>query len=141
MQQYARALADTVDRALPGWVQRSVLRRLPAPTPEVMEAARQAGRRAQQEVGAEVRRLLELDIDQHHTNPLALLREAARYPTEVLRAAGVAPVERDDFSRDRFPHDDYDLVPATWSDIDPALVDPGIAWGAAKAFTHKARHS
>lgn len=141
MQEYADALSDAVDQALPGWVQRSVLSRIPDAGPEVTEAAREAGRRAQQEVGGELRRLLSADVDEQWTNPLALLRSAVRYPTEVLRAAGVAPVEREDFNRDRFPDDDYGLTPATWSDIDPALVDPGIAWGAAKAFTFKARHS
>ncbi len=140
MRDYAAALAEAVEEALPGWVQRSVLRRLAAPTPEVSEATLQAGRRARQEVGADLRRLLSLDIDEQWTNPMALLRAAVRYPTEVLREAGVAPVEREDFNRDRFPDDDYDLTPATWSDIDPSLVDPGITWGAAKAFTHKARH-
>lgn len=141
MQAYAAALAEAVEEALPNWVQRSVLRRLADPPPEVCEATRQAGRRARQEVGADLRRLLSLDIDEQWTNPLALLRAAVRYPTEVLGEAGVAPVEREDFNRDRFPDDDYDLTPATWSDIDPSLVDPGITWGAAKAFTHKARHS
>jgi hypothetical protein len=51
----------------------------------------------------------------------------------VLRAAGAAEVRRDDFQRERFPDDVYDLAPATWSDLDPALHDPGITWGAWKA--------
>jgi hypothetical protein len=49
-------------------------------------------------------------------------------------------VERDKFSRERFPDDVYDLTPATWSDVDPALQELGITWGAAKAFVHKLRH-
>ena len=69
-----------------------------------------------------------------------MLRDAVRYPTEVLRAAGAPAVDRDRFSTDRFPDDDYDLTPATWSDIDPSLLDLGIAWGAAKAFVHRQRH-
>ena len=73
-------------------------------------------------------------------NPLALLRTAVRYPTKVLHDAGAPVVERDKFSRERFPDDDYDLTPANWSDIDPSLLDLGIAWGAAKAFEHKQRH-
>lgn len=141
MDDLAGDLADAVERALPHWVRRSVLRRLPAAGPDVVAAAGEAGRRAREEVGEEMRRLLALDVDQQHVNPLSLLRAAVRYPTEVLREAGVAPVERDDFSRRRFPDDHYDLTPATWSDVDPDLVDAGIAWGAAKAFTHKARHS
>jgi hypothetical protein len=63
-----------------------------------------------------------------------------QYPTEVLRDAGAPAVERDKFSRERFPDDDYDLTPATWADIHPSLADLGIAWGAAKAFEHKRRH-
>ncbi len=47
---------------------------------------------------------------------------------------------RDKFSTERFPDDDYDLTPATWSDLDPSLLDLGITWGAAKAFVHKQRH-
>ena len=141
MQEHAEALADAVEALLPGWVERSVMRRAPSAGPDVLEAARVAGRRAVEDVGAAVRRLVSQDIDGQGTNPLAVLRRAARYPTEVLRAAGVPPVERDDFARDRFPDDDYDLVPATWSDIDPALAGPGIAWGAAKAFVHKSRHA
>ena len=38
------------------------------------------------------------------------------------------------------PEDEYDLTPATWSDLDERLVGPGIAWGAAKAMEHKRRH-
>jgi hypothetical protein len=64
-----------------------------------------------------------------------------RFPTRVLRGAGVPPVERDPFATAAFPADDYDLSPATWADIDPALTDPGIAWSAAKAFEHKRRHA
>ena len=39
-----------------------------------------------------------------------------------------------------FPDDDYDLSPATFADVDPRLTEPGLAWGAAKAFTHLQRH-
>ena len=75
-------------------------------------------------------------------NPLHLLRSVAvPHLTAALGDAGVAPVERDEFSVDRFPDDVYDLSPATWSDVDESLVDPGITWGAAKAFAHKQAHS
>ena len=141
MQEYAEALAGAVEELLPGWVERAVRRRAPGAGAEVEQAARAAGRRAAVEVGGAVRRLLAQDVDDQRANPLALLRDAVRYPTEVLRRAGIPPVARDDFARDRFPADDYDLVPATWSDIDPALSGPGIAWGAAKAFVHKSRHA
>ena len=75
-------------------------------------------------------------------NPLHLLRSVAvPHLTAALRDAGVAAVRRDEFAVDRFPDDVYDLSPATWSDVDESLVDPGIAWGAAKAFAHKQAHS
>jgi hypothetical protein len=106
---------------------------------EVERAAEQAARQAQRETGAAIRALLKADIAEQRTTPLALLRQAVRYPTEVLRKAGVPPVERDHFARHAFPDDDYDLSPATWADIDPGLTELGITWGAAKAFEHKRR--
>lgn len=136
LREAAAALADAVDAALPGWVDRCVRRHLAAPDPA---AVARAGAAAVADVGARVRALLALDIDQQGANPLALLRSAVRYPTEVLGAAGVAPVERAEFDQRAFPEDPYGLTPATWSDIDPALHDPGITWGAAKAFIHLQR--
>ncbi len=140
----ATALADAIEAALPGWVERSVARRAAgagrAVDPDVARAATAAGVRARVEVGARVRRLLALDIDEQRTNPLSLLRDAVRYPTEVLRGAGVPVVERrDDFAIRAFPDDEYDLTPATWADVDPSLQDPGITWGAWKAYTHLSR--
>ena len=88
---------------------------------EVAGAAERAGRQAQRETGAAIRALLVADIDEQRTTPLALLRQAVRYPTEVLRQAGVPPVERDRFAEQAFPDDDYDLSPATWADVDPGL--------------------
>jgi hypothetical protein len=147
MREHATALADAVEGALPGWVERSVARRLRepdagAPAPEwVTEAALAAGRRARAEVGPRVRALLEADIDEQPTTPLALLRAAVSYPTEVLAAAGVAPVPRDDAQVRLFPDDVYDLAPATFADVAPELAEPGLAWGVAKAWTHRRRHA
>lgn len=140
IQEHAQALADAIDAVLPKWVERSVRARLGTVPRHVAAAAREAGERARDEVGAAVRELVTRDVDDQRGNPLALLRAAVRYPTEVLRAAGAPVVERDRFSRERFPDDDYDLTPANWSDIDPSLQELGIAWGAAKAFEHKQRH-
>lgn len=142
--EQAEALARAVDEVLPGWVERSVERLLRAATggadPVAMADAREAGQRARMEVGARIRALLETDIDDQRTNPLALLRGAVSYPTEVLRRAGVPAVPRDDFATERFPEDLYDLTPASFADIDPSLQEAGIAWGAAKAWLHKRRH-
>jgi len=147
VREHATALADAIEGALPGWVERSVARRLAAwpepdgPTPDwVVAAAVEAGERARAEVGPQVRALLDADIDEQRTTPLALLRTAVSYPGSVLGAAGVPPVARDDAQVRLFPDDVYDLTPATFADVDPALADPGMAWGAAKAWTHRQRH-
>jgi hypothetical protein len=144
---HATALAEAVEVALPGWVERSVARIMAAWQGDpvdadagVMAAAREAGRRAAAEVGADLRRLLEADIDEQWTTPLSLLRAAVRYPTEVLAGAGVPPVERDPFRERLEPGDLYDLSPASFADVDPALAEPGMVWGAAKALAHRRRH-
>jgi len=140
LAELAMALADAVEAALPGWVERSVERRAPVPDAQLRAAAAEAGRRAAAEVGAEMRALLATDVDGQRVNPLALLRGAVRYPTDVLRAAGVAPVtDRDEFAERSFPDDVYDLAPATWGDVDPSLHERGIVWGAAKAHVVLAR--
>jgi hypothetical protein len=110
---------------------------VPAP---VAEAARQAGARATGAVGEELRRLLALDVEQQSTNPLSILRGAVRYPTAVLREAGVPEVRRDEFRERAFPDDVYDLSPASWRDVDESLHTPGIIWGAWKAKTLLDRH-
>ncbi len=140
MHEHARRLASAIEDALPGWVQRSVARRLPEAGPAVREASEAAGRRAQAEVAAQVRALLALDFDEQRATPLSLLRAAVRYPTGVLRDASVPPVPRDPQQERLFPDDVYDLAPASFADVDPSLHDLGIAWGAAKAFTHLQRH-
>ena len=143
MREHATALADAIELALPAWVERSVARRMAAAgrsEPEVEAAAAAAGRQARTDVGPRVRALLDADIDEQRSTPLSLLREAVRYPTEVLRAAGVEPVERDEMQERLLPDDVYDLAPATFADVDPALTEPGLRWGAAKAWTHRRRH-
>ena len=79
------------------------------------------------------------DIDDQADTPLAILRGAVEYPTEVLRRAGVPPVERDEFARRSFPTDVYGLAPANLADVAPELAEPGLVWGAAKAHAHLAR--
>lgn len=133
----ADALADAIEAALPGWVERSVVRLAEAfhgvADGGVRRAAAAAGQRAAAEVGAEVRALLAADVDEQRANPLAVLRAAIVYPTAVLREAGVPPVVRSEFDERAFPDDVYGLTPATWADVDPALHERGLVWGAAKA--------
>jgi hypothetical protein len=148
LQAYAERLADAVDDALPAWVVRSVERLVLAwqsvdggepVTPTVLADARAAGDQACAVTGAAVRTLLRTDIDEQTETPLGIIRGAVRYPTEVLRAAGVPPVQRDSFAERAFPDDVYGLTPAAFADVDPSLHEPGLEWGAAKAHVHLSR--
>ena len=142
--RHAEALAMAVDGALPGWVARAVEGRWRAwrgdePPAEVRTAAQEAGRRARAELVPELRALLSTDVDAQRANPLAVLRRAVPFATEVLRAAGVPPVARDEQAARLFPEDDYDLSPAAFADLDPSVHEPGLVWGAAKAHVVLAR--
>ncbi len=143
-EDVAERLAAAVEAALPGWVERSVRQRVTqfggVADPEVMAQAAGAGQRAAAEVGPELRRLVAADVDQQWTNPLSLLRQAVRYPTAVLRDAGVPPIVRDAYDERHFPDDDYGLTPLAFADVDPSLHDVGLAWGATKAMAHLSRH-
>ena len=135
---HARALADAVLAALPGWVERVVAERYRAwraddPPSEVVSGGRAAGVAAVGDVEGPLRELLAQDPDEQRANPLAIVRRAVARPTEVLRAAGVPPVERDVHAERLFPDDDYDLSPAAFADLDPTVHEPGLVWGAAKA--------
>jgi hypothetical protein len=141
---YGRVLADAIDAAIPAWVVRSIEGRWRDWTgadagADLLEAARAAGERAGAEVGPAARALLLLDVDEQRVNPLALIRRAVSHPTAVLRAAGVPPVMRDEFDERAFPDDIYGLTPASFADVDPALHEPGLLWGAAKAHAHLVR--
>jgi hypothetical protein len=72
-------------------------------------------------------------VADQRTNPLEIVRRSVVHPTRVLAAAGVAPVDRDEHARRIFPEDPYDLVPGAFGDLDPAVQEPGLLWGAAKA--------
>jgi len=141
---YAAALAAGIEAHLGGWVERVVAERHQqwsgsAPPEPVRAAARAAGGSATAEVGPRVRALLERDVDDQPTSPLALLRAAAAHPTAVLRRAGVPPVVRDPVAVRLHPDDDYDLGPAAFADIHPDLHEAGLTWGAAKAHVVLAR--
>jgi len=144
VDEHSAALAQAIEDVLAGWVERSVATAVARSGAKagaaVLAEAEEAGRRATAEVGAAVRELLAADIDEQRSTPLTLLREAVRYPTEVLRRAGVAPVPgRDDVKVRLFPDDVYDLSPASFGDVDPRLTEPGLVWGATKAFEHLRR--
>jgi len=142
LERYASELVAAIEVALPKWVQRSVAARWQQGGPDrdaaelpsqVQEATRDAAAAAVDEVLPPLRSLLAQDVADQRTNPLALVRQAVVHPTRVLAAAGVVPPERDEEARALFPDDLYDLVPASFADLDPSVHDPGLHWGAAKA--------
>ncbi len=136
-------LAARVGAAMAGWVLRCVDSRLAPDTPDrdaVLARAAAAGERARRHVDVELRALLGADVDTQRSTPLAVVRAAVSYPTEVLRDARVPPVARDRFVSERFPDDPYGLTPASLQAVDPELGDAAIAWGAAKAMAHRRRH-
>ncbi|MDY7104431.1 MAG: hypothetical protein S0880_24865 [Actinomycetota bacterium] len=134
---YSARLADAVEAALATWVVREVGRIMVAWSSsypdDVRRRAEEAGERARAETMPRLRRLLEADVDEQRTGPLAVIRAAVAHPTAVLADAGVPPVARDEFAERQFPDDVYDLSPAAFADLDPSVHEPGLEWGAAKA--------
>lgn len=143
LARIAGDLADRIDAVVPGWIERLVVERVVAwrgAVPEEVAAeAAAAGRAAGAEVSPVMRALLGADVDEQAANPLQVLRLATGHAHEVLERMGMPPVERDQFAERSFPGDRYGLMPATWADVDPSLHEPGMTWGAAKAFVHRAR--
>ena len=143
LARHAATLADGIEAAIPGWIDRSIRRVLTDQGIAVDRALAgriaDAGRAAQAEGVRRIRPLLATDIDAQPTNPLSLVRALVPHATAVLRDAGARPVSRDEFRERSFPDDVYDLAPAAFADVDPALHEPGIVWGAGKAHVHLAR--
>lgn len=146
LRELADALLRCADEVVAGWIAGLVRSRAAAAGsgavgPDRVEAAAvAAGADARAELMPVLSALLHADPEDQAVNPLLLFRAVTGHATAALADLGVSPVDRDEFARDRFPDDVYDLVPATWTDIDPELHAPGLAWGAAKAFVVRARH-
>ena len=145
VDDYARALADAIEAALPGWVTGAV-ERVMAGQSAGDDPRDQAGRRRGRRRRPRPR---PGPPSGPCSRPTSTTSAAPRspfcarpcsIPTRVLQDAGVPPVRRDRFAERAFPDDLYDLTPASLADVDPALTDLGISWGAAKAFEHKRRH-
>jgi hypothetical protein len=137
-EQFARIgneLVDGIAAVLDGWLIGAVTRF----RPELAEEAAAAAADGAPAVIAELRELVELDLDEQTTTPLTVLRRAVSIPTAVLSAAGVEPLRRDPFDVTAFPDDLYGLTPAAFNDVDGSLGGLGIRWGAAKAHVHLSR--
>ena len=144
LARLGQALADAVVEVLPRWVERSVTDLVRAWSgtvgPDALAAARRAGAEAVADVGPDLRRLLEADVDAQWTNPMTVVRRAVAPATAALRAAGVGEVQRAPEDEARFPDDVYGLTPLAFADLHPSLHELGITWGAVKARAHLSRH-
>lgn len=139
MEPYAAALFEAVDQVLAGWLATSVISTAIRITgdcePELHRLAHQMAAQAHPIVLEELRLVLSADVDHQRSNPLAILRRAIRFPTNVLLQCNVPPPTRPVFEAEHFPEDLYSLGPANWSDVSESLSEPGLVWGAWKAKT------
>lgn len=134
---HAHTLVEAIEAVLGDWIRWSIAdHRGDLATSAEADAAVEAG---SVELSAELRRLLSQDIADQTEAPLQVLRRGVRFATEVLAAAEVPPVVRDDFAKKAFPEDVYNLAPAQFTDVHPSLHEPGLVWGAAKAHVHLRR--
>jgi len=141
------AIRTGVAREVPGWAVREVTRILDAwgradpPTrAHALNDAEAAGRAAATRVDAELEALLTADPADQRSTPLEVARSVYREPTEVLHAAGVPSIVRDEFDERAWPDDDYGLVPRTLGDLgDDDLAPLLLVWGTAKATVLRAR--
>jgi hypothetical protein len=138
-----------VERAAPAWAVGQVARILDqwgtheaGDRARVLAEAQEAGAVAARRVGRELSSLLGQDPEAQAATPLQVVRALYREPTELLRRAGVPPVERDAFAERAWPDDDYGMVPDTMADLgDEDLAALHLAWGVAKATVVKARRA
>ena len=149
LDETGAAIVAGVEKQVPGWTRAQVLRlldawgRAPADTRVLAESrADDAGADAARRIVAELRALFAVDPERQQATPLQIVRTVYREPTEVLAAAGVPPIVRDEFDERAWPDDVYGLVPGTLGDLgDPDLAPLHLAWGMAKATVIRARRS
>jgi hypothetical protein len=147
LREAGDAIVAGVERELPGWVERSVTRILdawgrtsPAERARAERDAVVAAQTATARVSQELRDLFALDPEQQRSTPLEIVRRAYREPTAVLSAAGIPPVERDEFDERAWPDDTYGLVVHGLGELgDEDLAPLQLAWGMAKAKVVRAR--
>lgn len=130
---YAGELLATSREVVPGWLA-GLVGRVTVNEAD-LDRAQPILDRAATELLAQLEHLLNVDVDAQTDNPLSLFRRATLPVTEFLADLGCRPVPRDPFEVEHQPDDVFALMPATWTDIDESLGDPGLAWGAWKAMT------
>ena len=138
LDEPAAVLLATARATVPGWLRRITLTaasRSDGSAADLAADIEQMVFTATPEILDRLAELLATDVDRQATNPLSILRDGVAAPTAVLRSHVVPIPPPDAFGSERFPDDVYRLGPATWSDVDPALHEPGLTWSAWKAMT------
>ena len=101
---------------------------------ETLDAAAIAGEQAAARVAGELRSLFALAPADQHATPLEIMRSLRQEATEVLAAAGIPPVARDEFEDRSFPDDVYGIVLRSPTELgDDELGGALLAWGLGKA--------
>jgi hypothetical protein len=135
----AAYLVGRATRVLDAWARLD-----PAARADVDARLHAAADAASARVARELRSLFARDPGAQTATPLELVRASVREPTEVLVAAGIGAVQRDDFEERAWPDDRYGLVPRSFGalsapgeedELGPAL----LGWGLAKAAALRAR--
>jgi hypothetical protein len=147
LDETAAAIVAGVEVWVPRWVQAQVTRLLdawgrvgPESRARAEAEASDVGVEAARRVATSLRELFATAPERQRATPLEIVRSVYREPTEVLAAAGVPPVVRDEFDERSWPDDIYGLVPTTLGDLgDPDLAPLQLVWGLAKATVMRAR--
>ena len=147
MEEAGDAIVAGVERLAAAWVVRVVTeivdawdRLDDAARTEAIARARVAGEEGAARVTDELRTLFATDPAQQRTTPLEIVRTLRYEATAILRAAGIAAVERDPFDARSFPDDEYAIVPRSLADLGDDELGPMLmAWGLGKARVLRAR--
>ena len=115
-----RGVANAIEASAGYWSlpeerKRALVRRAEAASWEAAEA-----------VGRELGAQLSADLECQPPVPvglLLLLQQAVRYPSGVLRVAGVPHARRDRVAMKLFPFDSYGIVPRSLAELHPLLPD------------------
>ena len=149
LEETGDTIVTGVETWVPRWAQSQVTRLLDAwgrAGPETRARAEtqasDAGEAAARRVAAALRELFAIEPELQTATPLEIVRSVYREPTEVLAAAGVPHIRRDEFDERAWPDDVYGLVPRTLGDLgEPELAPLHLAWGMAKATVVRARRA
>jgi len=149
MADGARTLISGVERLGAAWVVRAVAGVVDAwgrldedRRSATLAEAQVAGQRAATRVAGELRALFAIDPAAQRATPLEIIRSLRREPTQILAAAGIPPVDRDQYDERAFPDDVYAIVPKSAADLgDDDLGGALLAWGIGKARVLRERQN